>query len=139
MKNIDFSVKIQHILEYDGRYPVEAYDFVNNAVKHAIEKIESNRMATRRHVNARELLNGMISFACQEYGPLAWDVFCNWHIYSPRDVGNIVYNLVREQLFSTSENDSPQDFDLNLDLREALATPFRHNAADSRLDVPIIV
>ncbi len=140
MKNIDFTGKVRHILEYDGRYPVEAYDFINNAVKYAIDEIEkSGPSSAPRHINARELLRGMAAFACREYGPLAWEVFCNWHIYSARDVGNMVYNLVREELFSTSKDDSPRDFDLDFDLREALEAPFRRNPADSLLDVPIIV
>jgi len=138
MENIDFSNKVQHILEYDDRYPAEVYNFVNAAVKYTIDRLEQNGSGRRRHINARELLDGMTDFGKEQFGPLAWNVFAGWHFIRPADIGNVVFNLVKENLFAVSEEDSRRDFDLDYDLQQRLEAPFRHAPADSRPEIPII-
>ena len=139
MENIDFSGKVKHILEYDRQYPPEAYDFLNAAVKYTIDKIGRSGEESRRHISARELLDGMVAYACSEFGPLAAEVLDSWRILAPQDVGTMVYNLVREKLFSTSEQDSPQDFELDYDIRARLEAPYRQEQGEKHPDVPIIV
>ncbi|MDD3119548.1 MAG: hypothetical protein PHQ27_10235 [Victivallales bacterium] len=136
MENIDFSGKVEHILTYDRQYPVAAYEFLNTAVKYTIDRIAD--AAPRRHIGARELLDGMVAYACEAYGPLAAEVLDSWRVYTAQDVGNMVYNLVREKLFSTNENDSPQDFELAYDLRARLLAPFRQEPEAAVPKAPII-
>ena len=95
----------------DPRYPADAYEFIYNAVIAAIGKLE-----TPRHLSAVEILKFVRRYAVEEYGVLAKYVLMDWGMVSARDVGFIVYELIRNRLLAADENDKIEDFNINFDL-----------------------
>ena len=142
MENIDFKTRVEMMVEEDGRYPYEAYDFVNAAVKFSIDRIIAAESGNgiRRHINAVELLDGMVEFAQQQFGPLAWEVLRNWHLTAAKDIGKVVFNMVNHRLLSRSDRDTESDFNIPYDLEGKLMESFRRgNEARPGLRSPIIV
>lgn len=102
------------ILRKDPRYPRAAYEFVHEALRHAIEKA-----GEARHVTARELLDNIREFGRAEFGPLARTVFASWNVDATSDFGNIVFNLVEADQMGKTDEDDIADFDGVYDLAEA--------------------
>lgn len=96
---------IDRITERDGRYKAHAYSFVLAAVEYTISLLPQSR-----HVTAAELLEGIRRYAIDEFGPMAKQVFNHWGIASTEDFGNIVYNLIDQDLLSRTEEDRLEDF-----------------------------
>ena len=47
-----------------------------------------------------------------------------WGVKECRDVGNMVFQLIEEQVFGRQESDKPEDFDGVFDFQKALREPF---------------
>jgi uncharacterized repeat protein (TIGR04138 family) len=139
MADNDLQVKTQGILERDERYPIEAYEFVNAAVLHAVRKFNKDVDAGIKHVNAEELLRGLCAYATEQFGPLAWDVLYSWNLRSAQDVGQVVFNMIQEKLLAQGENDSIEDFNIDFKLRDALCPTFYDNTKVSEIKVPVII
>ena len=56
------------------------------------------------------------AYALEQFGPLAPDVLEDWGIAEGRDIGNIVYNMIRVELLSASPEDSRSDFNCYPDI-----------------------
>ncbi len=123
-KTSDFFIKVNEITDRDGRYPVEAYEFVNDAVVYTVEKLSKKNSSGRNHITGQELLDGVKELGIKLYGPMASQVFQEWSIKDGMSVGNIVYNMVNCQLLRTSDSDSISDFNIPLDFQKALTSPF---------------
>jgi uncharacterized repeat protein (TIGR04138 family) len=95
----------KRILARDPRYPLEAYRFIYEALDHTIK-----RLGERRHVDGRELLDGIRDFARAQFGPLARMVFECWNIHRTEDFGELVFNLVDADLMRKTETDTREDF-----------------------------
>jgi len=104
----------RRILTRDTRYPFEAYRFIYEALDHTIQRI-----GERRHVNGRELLDGIRDLARCRFGPLARMVFDCWHVRRTEDFGEIVFNLVEAGLLSKTDSDTREDFRGGFDFEEA--------------------
>ena len=137
MKTVDFYNKIKTIIKSDNRYLKDSYEFVNDAVIFTVEKHKKDK--SNKHITGRELLNGIIEYATKKYGPVACLVFHEWGINDGEDIGNIVFNMVRCNLLSTSENDSIEDFKNYEDFNTAISRPFtpKNKTADNFI-LPII-
>ena len=94
------------ILERDGRYRIEAYEFTRRAVTYASEVV----FATGTHVSGEELLEAIRRYALEQYGLMTQDVLDAWGVATTDDFGEIVFNLVDEGLLSKTEDDSRDDF-----------------------------
>jgi len=140
MENIDFQKRVEAILQEDCDYPPEAYDFVNAAVKYTIEAlIAAGAASGRRHVNAAELLDGIVRFAQDQYGPMAAAVLTQWHLQKPTDIGRVVFNMVNAKLLSRSDNDQESDFDTDYNLTAKLQAPYRQQAQPvPKVQAPLI-
>ena len=66
----------------------------------------------RRHISARELLNGISQYARQLYGPMTKAVFEHWGVTATQDFGEILYLMINGDVghITTSPTDSPDDF-----------------------------
>jgi uncharacterized repeat protein (TIGR04138 family) len=53
-----------------------------------------------------------------------------WGIRQSRDVGNMVFRLIEEQVFGKQDSDKPEDFEGLFDLDEALRRPFLPTRVD---------
>lgn len=113
MKNSDLADKIKRLLQKETRYKADAYAFVNAAVNYAAAQENSDE---KKHIAALELLEGIRDFAFRQYGPFAVEVLKSWGLNTASDIGNIVFMLIDEKVLFASENDSPEDFNVDFDL-----------------------
>lgn len=126
---------IEALAERDGRYGRAAYLFVYDALQHTVEKLGKVSMPRdQRHVSGRDLLYGISEYALDQFGPLTQTVFDHWGIRQTRDFGEIVFNLVNDNLMSATESDRIEDFVDVFDFSEELnwsrrRSEFRRTAA----------
>ena len=97
----------------DGRYDERAYAFVLSALEEVVAGLPR-----RRHVSGEELVAGCRELALRLYGPMAKTVLEHWSIFSTRDFGEIVFNLLEVGVLSKDEADSRNDFDDLFDFTE---------------------
>jgi len=140
MENIDFKNRVENIIESDRRYPYEAYDFINAAIKFTIDAlIRSGSASGRRHINAEELLDGIVAFAQDQFGPVAGDVLGRWHLTSASAIGDVVFNMIEAKLLSRSDEDQKSDFAIPYDLDGKLRAPYLQQTRHTGIKLPIIV
>ncbi|MCP5518346.1 MAG: hypothetical protein H7A45_13915 [Verrucomicrobiales bacterium] len=116
---------IDELLKKDSRYTREAYDFVREAVdftQSAIRKANNNKP---RHITGQELLAGVRTYALDQYGPMAITLLHAWGIQRCEDVGEIVFHLIDQNIFSKTDTDSRADFANGYDFEETFRKPFK--------------
>ena len=112
---------IEALAERDGRYSRAAYLFVYDALQHTVEKLGKASMPReQRHVSGRDLIYGISEYALAQFGPLTLTVFAHWGIRETRDFGEIVFNLVNDNLMSKTDDDRIEDFTDVFDFHEEL-------------------
>lgn len=118
---------IEEIASEDGRYPMEAYQFVGMGLSYTTKKLkgEATGEETSRHVSGQELSEGLRELALKQWGRLAKTVLSRWNIYSTDDFGRIVYTLVENQWMSKTENDSLEDFHKVYDFETAFVEEYK--------------
>lgn len=105
-----------------GPYPPEAYAFVQEGLRHTVEKVRENDPEAEeqgRHVTGRELCHGLREYAEEQYGRLARTVLAHWHIHRTEDFGRIVFAMVEAGVLRKTEEDSIEDFRAVFDFDEA--------------------
>ncbi len=102
--------RLAEILGRDRRYKLEAYIFVIEALNYELEHLGVNSPDKRRHLTARELLEGIRALGWERYGRLTKQVFENWGVHSTRDFGEIVFNLIEAGEFTKTDDDRKEDF-----------------------------
>ncbi|HUK63341.1 MAG TPA: Minf_1886 family protein [Dongiaceae bacterium] len=107
-----FWTAVDDLREHDARYRREAYGFLMLALARTVEGLSPARRAdpARRHLSGRELLDGMLSLARAEFGPLAPAVFREWGLERSEDVGEMVFQLVEAGQLSARPEDRREDF-----------------------------
>lgn len=128
MQNPDFGEIVSLICKEDPRFDRRAYDFVRLGLDHTVKEIrkkDATRTEKSRHVSGPELLEGLRSFALEQYGPLAKTVLNAWGVKRCRDFGDIVFNLIDYNVFSKTDNDTREDFADIFDFDDAFVKPFR--------------
>lgn len=96
-----------------GPYPPEAFVFVQQGLRHTIEKIrrqDSSVPREGRHVSGQELCLGLRDFAILQFGRLARAVLERWRIHRTEDFGRIVFAMVDGGLMRKTDDDSIDDF-----------------------------
>ena len=114
-QNINFWEAIKRIRAKDGRFATELYPFLMEALDFTIRDV-----GERRHISARELLDGMCRYARDKFGLLAQTVLEKWGVHTPVDIGLAVYQLVEAGVLSKQKSDQLEDFDIDYDLRDVL-------------------
>ncbi len=127
---------IRKIAEKDGRYPIDAYFFVQEAVSYTIDTLNKSSKRKSFHVSGQELLEGIRQFAVEQFGPMAYTVFSEWRVTSTDDFGRIVFILVDHGLLSARQEDSMEDFADGFDFESELIANFL--PVGNRVDVPVI-
>jgi len=115
MNAVDFWMAVDRIREREPRYARDAYAFVMDGLDHTVSALDE-----RRHVSGAELLDGLCVFARAQFGMLAFDVLRAWGIRTGGDVGEIVFHLIDAGILSRRDEDTREDFDIPLDLKQAL-------------------
>jgi len=116
--------RFERLLREDGRYPREAYAFLQQGLEHTTRALHGEREGAgrTRHVTGQQLCEGLRSLAIQRWGMLARDVLANWGIHRTRDFGEMVFLLVQSQLLGKQESDAISDFDNVFDFTEAFSS-----------------
>jgi uncharacterized repeat protein (TIGR04138 family) len=116
----------------DGRYPVEAYEFLQRGLalaalrQHGDAPLEGRGP---RHVTGQQLCHALRDLARELWGPLASPVLRRWNVHRTRDLGEMVFLLIRIGLFGKRPEDCIEDFDDVFDLHASLSeycVPFEH-------------
>jgi uncharacterized repeat protein (TIGR04138 family) len=97
---------LRDVVRRDGRYSLQAYLFVFEALDYTMKKLEGER----RHVAGQELLEGIREYARQSFGPLAKVVFRCWGVTCTEDFGEIVFSIVDAGLMGKNDTDCREDF-----------------------------
>lgn len=105
---------IEELMESDPRYSKDAYLFVLDSLRTVIESLQSVR-----HVSGQELSDGCRRRALELYGPLARTVLDYWGICNTSDFGEIVFNLIKINQLTKTDQDCKEDFRNVFDFEDA--------------------
>lgn len=89
----------------EQRFHEHAYLFVLAALEY-----HQGRLATRRHIDGRELALACRDLAIERYGVLARSVLEHWGIHCSADLGDVVFTLVDLGLLMSQASDTRLDF-----------------------------
>ena len=97
---------LDKIAKEDGRYNANAVKFVYEGLSYATKSTAEEPF----HVSGQDLCEGLRKLAVKKWGRLAMLVLNNWNIRTTRDLGEIVYLLIRNNWMSAQPTDSIDDF-----------------------------
>jgi uncharacterized repeat protein (TIGR04138 family) len=115
---------IEDLARADHRYPPAAYLLVFEGLEVAL-----SRLAHRRHVAPRELLEGIRDAALDQWGFLARGVLESWNVRTTQDLGDLVFNLIARGLLVAGDEDHRAQFDEVFDFREGFDEAFEDRLA----------
>lgn len=124
MQELTFDSTLALILAKDSRYHRDAYHFVKDALDHTQKVVVKESREQLRHVTGQELLEGIRSYALNQFGPMTEMVFAEWGINRCEDFGEIVFNMVEIGLLGKTEEDSREDFQNGYNFHDAFRKPF---------------
>lgn len=132
---------IAKLAKEDGRYKLDAYLFVFEALHFAQEELGMGREAPSeplpgggpepkenpvgRHITGQELCEAIRQYALRQYGYMAKTVLNSWGVYTTRDFGEIVFNLIRIGQMRKTPQDRIEDFDNVYDFQTVFVDQFR--------------
>ncbi|MEM8710095.1 MAG: Minf_1886 family protein [Planctomycetota bacterium] len=117
---------LRKVWKKDSRYRLEAYMFLFDALDKTVKSTGRDaETGASRHVTGQELLDGMRIHAERLFGPLAAQVWRTWGVNSTLDWGQIVFNLVDNELLRRQESDSIEDFREGYDFDEVFVASYR--------------
>ena len=117
---------IEEVIAEDGRYCLEAVQFVREGLSYAVEIYHPQKQSNvRKHVGGAQLCEGMRLLALKRWGFLAFSVLASWNIHATRDFGEIVFLLVNSGWMQKEHDDELVDFDNVFDFAESLKKQFR--------------
>ncbi len=105
---------IQQVVLEDGRYPLDAFVFLHEALARAVddefgEEPRDPELGSH-HVTGPQLCLALRDEALERWGMLAAAVLRKWNVRATLDFGNMVYLLVNNGLMHKTEEDSLEDF-----------------------------
>jgi len=127
MQDPDFAEIVGLICKEDSRFDRKAYDFIRLGLDHTVKELkkkETARTSRSRHVSGPELLEGLRTYALEQFGPLAMTVLTSWGVRRCADFGDIVFNLIEYNVFSKTDNDRREDFSEIYTFEDAFVKPF---------------
>lgn len=124
MHTVNFEEVLDKIVAQDQRFHRPAYFFLREALDYTQKKMGRGEPSEPRHVSAQELLGGIREFALSQFGPMALTVLGEWGVHRGEDFGEIVFNMVENNLLAKTEGDRREDFQNGYDFHEAFQKPF---------------
>ncbi len=103
-------LSMEQVIRGDGRYPMEAYAFLHEALNEAVKKCHGEAGLGPKHVTGRQLCEALRDLALDRWGMMARTVLAKWNIRETLDFGNMVYLLVEYGFMKKTEEDSIEDF-----------------------------
>lgn len=128
MQAVQFEQSVVSILKRDKRFDPHAYFFLKDALDFTLKRIAESNGGMARHVTGPELLAGCRDFALEQFGPMASTLMSEWSIRKCQDVGDMVFNLIEEQVFGKQDSDKKEDFSEVFDFEASLIVPFLPSA-----------
>jgi len=104
---------IEQIFAEDGRFPLEAVQFVREGLNQAVSRFyrASEEPDQPRHISGVQLCEGLRELALKRWGLMSRSVLKRWHINNTRDFGEIVFLLVKHGWMQKRPEDRIEDFD----------------------------
>ncbi|HEY1170016.1 MAG TPA: Minf_1886 family protein [Verrucomicrobiae bacterium] len=143
MQQRSFEEGVEQIVAKDNRYDAEAYEFLRDALDFTQKSLGRAEKTMRQregvsgdagnHVSGQQLLNGIRDFALQRYGPMTMMIFESWGVKRTDDFGEIVFNMVSENLLGKTENDSREDFKNVYDFDVTFRQPYLPKAKQTSI------
>ncbi len=130
MPKPEFDRAVAAILEQDQRFAPEAFALVRDALNHTLEHHAREHRGEPMHLRGPQLLEGFRTYLLKEYGPMVPTILDSWGITSTRHVGEIVFHLIAQGVFSQSNDDRIEDFENGFDFHSAFVTPFLPNGTN---------
>ncbi|MEM1084691.1 MAG: Minf_1886 family protein [Verrucomicrobiota bacterium] len=124
MQPAQFEHAIENILKRDHRFDPQAYLFLKDALDFTLKRAADGNEGKPRHVSGQELLIGFRDLALQEFGPMSGTLMNEWGLSCSRNIGEMVFLLIEEQMFGRQESDTIEDFEDVFDFDEAFVAPF---------------
>ena len=124
MQAVQFEQSVVSILKRDSRFDPHAYFFLKDALDYTLKRIAEGNGGQARHVSGPELLAGFRDCALDQFGPMASTLMSEWGIRKCQDVGDMVFQLIEEQVFGKQDSDQREDFSEVFDFEESLTAPF---------------
>ena len=101
----------EDVIGEDGRYPIEAYAFLEAGLARAVkDSCGEPQPGEHHHVTGRQLCMALRQLALERWGLLARAVLRRWNINATIDFGNMVYLLVEHGFMGKTDEDSLDDF-----------------------------
>ena len=85
---------------------------------------ETLRTSAPQSLSAQELLEGFRDYALAQFGPMASTVMKEWGLRNGKNVGEMVFLLIEEDVFSKQPEDSLDDFKGFMSFRKAFEEPY---------------
>lgn len=101
------------MFERVSKYDPAAYRFVRQSLNFGLEKLSEPR-----HISGNELLDFISEYGRLQFGPFMQLVLEEWGVYGTLDFGNIVFDLVDQNIMSKQPHDSIDDFREGYDFSE---------------------
>jgi uncharacterized repeat protein (TIGR04138 family) len=111
---------LEEISQQDGRYDPKAVRFVYEGLGYTARKLA----AQPDHVTGQTLCDGLKQLALEKWGRLSLLVLNSWGIKTTRDLGEIVYLMIRHQWMRAQETDSIDDFNDVYDFKTVFKDQF---------------
>lgn len=124
MQALQFEQSVVSILKRDKRFDPHAYFFLKDALDFTLKRISESNGGQARHVSGPELLAGCRDYAIEQFGPMASTLMREWSIRKCQDLGDMVFNLIEEQVFGKQDSDKKEDFSEVFDFEASLILPF---------------
>ena len=128
------------LVKTDPRYKLDAYVFVRDGLSYAQEGIideaegedrsSGEEEEPDRHLTGQQLCEALRLYALDQYGYTAKTVLNSWGLKSTGDFGEVVYNMIENELMKKSDTDRREDFDKVFDFDQALRQQFDISSAD---------
>jgi uncharacterized repeat protein (TIGR04138 family) len=124
MQAVNFEEILEKIVTNDPRYQRDGYIFLREALDYTQKVVSKSKKDEVRHVSGQELLGGIRDYALSQYGPMSATVLEEWGIRSCEDFGEMVFNMVENNLLAKTDKDSREDFKAGYSFEEAFRKPF---------------
>jgi uncharacterized repeat protein (TIGR04138 family) len=114
---------IEEIAKQDGRFDPRALKFVFDALGTTVQKFRGRTQTaeeeeedeggepTPHHISGAQLAQGVAAVAMDRWGRLAKMVLNGWGVKTTRDLGEIVFLMIRHEWMTAQETDRIEDFD----------------------------
>ncbi|MEP5506258.1 MAG: Minf_1886 family protein, partial [Luteolibacter sp.] len=121
------------IQKREPRYDAHAYFFLKESLDFTLKRFSTSGEEHGRHVSGEELLAGFRDHALEQFGPMASTLMTEWGVVECSDVGNMVFEMITEQIFGKQESDCHADFEGSFEMLDALREPFLPKGAEAMI------